>query len=471
MAKEEMMIKVQLLNYPILKAEQSISFGALSCYDPEMPELGKSIKIKERVFDVGHHTTFQHDHYSFFIEGIAVSDITLGLHMCSPFYNSGQRSGRFCSEMFSDPNSLSKIMSYVDCYYALDDHALHSIRDYVEYCLNVYNKNIESAIEVAKKFIKEERPKASEEYVNINAKKIAQEQMRVFIPTIFPTGIYFTVNLSALAALYYNAWSSVLMEVTQEMVNLVLKINPQIAFAFNRLRDINDLDLTLKEEFFAADFWDPSFIQSLWEPKVDVISIGNHSRFVVPAEEDMFPIDSLPFNPKYMDNNCEEIKTRVKISLATMGQDQRHRTIRRGKPVFTGNFYLPPIPFRSDELWAISEEVMRRWIDLFFEKRIPISLARSLAPYGAVVSYEKSASYNAFAHEVFKRLCWCAQEEIYHVAAFTANKIIEKFGADCSLLKIMMPRCAINGICAEGRRYCGRDILKVKEEIYKIRKV
>ncbi len=40
--------------------------------------------------------------------------------------------------------------------------------------------------------------------------------------------------------------------------------------------------------------------------------------------------------------------------------------------------------------------------------------------------------------------------------------IKNKYGADSELLKIFEPPCYRTGICAEGPRYCGRD-LKIRE--------
>ena len=62
----------------------------------------------------------------------------------------------------------------------------------------------------------------------------------------------------------------------------------------------------------------------------------------------MHPVDLLHFSPELMDNNVSEIKTNIEISVATMGQDQRHRTVRRSQPGFSGRFYLPPIPDSID---------------------------------------------------------------------------------------------------------------------------
>ena len=150
----------------------------------------------------------------------------------------------------------------------------------------------------------------------------------------------------------------------------------------------------------------------------------------------------------------EEIATKIKISLAAMGQDQRHRTIRRSAPQFTGDFYLPPI-LRELGLEQEAISYLNEWKKI--GRFAPETLVMILAPYGAMATYEKAGSFNAIAHEQGKRLCWCAQEEIYHLGKLQRLAIEEKFGKKHPLLNIFEPPCYRNGKCTEGDRYCGRD--------------
>jgi len=455
------MIKVSLVSRPSADAEDLIAFGARSCYQGTAPKLGDKVDIKSRLWDVSHHTTFQHGHYTFFIEGIAVGDITLGLHLANVFYNSSQRSGRFCSTMFVSPD-FDEIAGYLN-YYNLNTRELIEVMEYLASGFWIYNQHLAEAEGLARKFIKEERPHASDAYILQNAPKIAQEQLRVFIPVILPTALTYTVNLSALAALYHVAWSPPLMDLTQQMADLVLKQNPDLNFVFSRA-DQDRENLPMSRKTFLPDG------DICLKPTARMISFGNPSIFKAPSAEDMWPIDSLPFNPAFMDNNTEELKTLVEISLATMGQDQRHRTLRRSQPIFTGDFYLPPI-LAALNLKTEAWNLMKQWLKIFRHRSIPLALACSLAPYGAMVLYYKSASYNALAHEFFKRLCWCTQEEIYHASVQVVEQIKSRLGADSPFLAAMRPSCAMTGICAEGKRYCGRDISESARNPFTERKV
>jgi hypothetical protein len=233
------------------------------------------------------------------------------------------------------------------------------------------------------------------------------------------------------------------MVLTQKMVDLVLEIYPEISYMFSR----------------RAKSWSPDLnwgVNVKGKPDFILKGIDDADGVVVPTAEDMYPIDLLHFLPETMQNNVGGIKSEVEISLACMGQDQRHRTIRRGLPVFTGNFYLPPI-LEAMGLRIPAYRLLGQWLSLA-EAGLPSTLLAAIAPYGAMVRYVKSASFNALFHEQNKRECWCAQEEIYHIGRFNRLAVEKERGKDSPILRVMEPYCYQTGKCAEGDRYCGRDI-------------
>ncbi|NIA18372.1 MAG: hypothetical protein GWO79_00635, partial [Actinobacteria bacterium] len=340
-----------------------------------------------------------------------------------------------------------KIQNYIKTYWPnLSNTQNDKIINYIKKGVNIYHENIKKASEISKKFLKEERPFVNDKLLEMNAPKVAQEQMRMFIPVIFPTGFDFTVNLTALVAMYNSAWNPVMRSVTKEMARVAAQKFPELEFMF-------------KGENRRQKEWSPKLDSQKgkikYKPELELLKISGEDKFVEPGHEDMHPIDLLHFLPETMANQVGEIGTEVEISLATMGQDQRHRTIRRSQPKLTGNFYLPPIP-REIGLEEKASELLSEWKDIY--KEVSHSLAIILAPYGAMVSYEKFGSFNAIAHEQGKRLCWCAQEEIYHIGRLLRLKIGEKKGNNSPLLHLFEPACYPKGICGEGARYCGRDI-------------
>ncbi len=438
------MIKVKLISHTNAAPLELASHAALICYQAEAPELGKMINVENRLFKVGHHTTLQHFFLTFQVEDISVGDITFGLHLTSPFYNSDQRSGRYCAKMFVEPD-FEKIENYVGSFWPdLEQSLKNKTLDYIKKGVNLYQENIATATELAAKFIREERPFANDKYIEMSAPKIAQEQVRSFIPVIFPTAFDLTINLTALVAMYEAAWNPVMRDVTGKMAQAAVEKFPELAFVF-------------REDARRQDDWAPKIkegSQILSEPHLKILEISRRENFRAAEEALMAPVDKLHFTPELMDNSFDEIKTEIEISVATMGQDQRHRTIRRGMPEFTGNFYLPPI-LAALGLEEAARGLLEDWKNL--SQKLPDTLAAVIAPYGAMVRYKKAGSLNAVAHEQAKRLCWCAQEEIYHLSRLLRLEI-EKLPEHSPLLSLLEPPCYSTGLCAEGARYCGRDI-------------
>lgn len=440
------MIKVKLLTHTNISPADLASHAALICYQAEAPEIGKQIDIENRLFNVGHHTTLQHFFFTFTIENIAVSDITLGLHLTHPFYNSDQRSGRYSARMFDNPD-FELIENYIkNLWPEVSNENLDKTIDFIKTGLELYQINRDDAIEAATNFIKNERPFASAKSIELNAPKIAQEQMRVFVSTIFPTALDFTVNLSTLAAIYRSAWTPALKRVSTEMVKQVLEKFPELDYMF-------------KPDSHSEDSWSPSIISTEAGIKQKPVAklLSQLGEFLeMPNKKIMHPVDLLHFTPEQMDNSFRCIETEIETSLATMGQDQRHRTIRRSQPIFTGNFYMPPITVDLG-LNHDSLSLMTDWLNL--RELLPATLHAAIAPYGAMVAYRKSGSINAIAHEQAKRLCWCAQEEIYHLSLDLRTEIAKQ-SPDSELLNLLQPPCFIDGVCGEGARYCGRDLTK-----------
>ncbi len=418
-----------------------------TCYQAEMPTFGAhKLNVDSQLFKVGHHTTLEHWEMTFEIEGIAVSDVTFGLHLTHPFYNSDQRSGRYCGTMFANPNMLA-IRKYITSLWPdVGEKALERVLTFILRGIFVYQSNVALATETARKQLKKERPFATEQFLERNAPKVAQEQLRMFISTIFPTGLIHTIDLITLVSLYESAWSPGMRLLTHKMVGAVLDKFPELHFMFDSTRR-------------AISDWAPKRLDTksaIWhKPHLTLERVVNSKLFVVPDEKDIHPVDRLHFMPKYAQNNLGRIDTAVEMSVATMGQDQRHRTISRSEVAFTNGFYLPFVPLHcglANEARILVDE----WLEL--EAVLPRTLWTAIAPYGTVVAYEKSGTFNAVFHEQHKRLCWCAQEEIYNLALMLRRSIERKLGSDSPLLRIFEPPCYSEGYCAEGSRYCGRDI-------------
>jgi len=449
-----MEMKVKLIGWTNKKPLEMTSFAARTCYASEIPKWGKLLDVKDILWKSGHHTTLEHFFVSFLIDGIAVGDVTFGLHLAHPFYNTSQRSGRYSAKMFWQPK-WKEIERYISEYWPrVKKTQKKEILNYIQKGVTLFQENHSQISELAKKFLREERPFIPQKNLEKNTPKIAQEQLRMFIPIIFPTALVYTINLVTLAALQRVAWSPSMRVVVGEMIKLVLKKFPELKFAYQWEEEKNQN-------------WSPRLIagekEILKEPKLKLLKINKLTKIKSPKENEIGPLDLLHFLPEMMENHFIEIATEIEISLATMGQDQRHRTIRRSMPEFTGNFYLPPL-LQEAGLEKKAKEILDHWLS--FKGKIPDTLWMILAPYGAMVRYKKIGSLNAIIHEQSKRLCWRAQEEIYWLSCLLREKLKKK---NQDLVKFLEPPC-LNGKCPEGAGYCGRN-LKLVTNDFRRRKV
>ena len=73
--------------------------------------------------------------------------------------------------------------------------------------LNIYAANKDKVTAMARDAIHRERPKANDKYVESNAPKFAQEQLRMFVSMIAPTALDWTVDLATICAFYRTAWT------------------------------------------------------------------------------------------------------------------------------------------------------------------------------------------------------------------------------------------------------------------------
>ena len=434
-----MSIEVKLIADTSISPEILASHAAKMCYEKEVPEIGKLIDVKSRLFNTGHHTTLQHNYFTFMIDGISVSSVYFGLHLTHQFYNSDQRSGRF-SKMYNNPD-LNYIKNHLLSYFEEKD--VNLALDFIAFGLSVYQNNIDKITKYTKDKIKKERPYSTEKYIELNSLKIAQEQLRMFISMVMPTALDYTINLSSLIALYRTAWNPELRDVVLKMVKEVIKKYPSLSYMFDQNKK-------------STKDWTPerNSIQTgiKYKPNLNITNIFyDDLTFNISSNKEN--VDTLYFSPETMNNSLQFITQKIEVSCATFGQDQRHRTIKRGVPNFSGNFYIPPLLKEA----GLEKEAVE-YMKMFNALQVPNTLLTMIAPYGVMVEYTKISDLNALLHEQEKRTCWCAQEEIYHLSTLLRKKLISKIGSDAKLIKELSPACFKNGICIEGIRFCGRNI-------------
>lgn len=430
-------------------------WAAAKCYNPDMHSQmmnASKIDVVKSLVKTGHHTTLQHaPHYLIFdIENIPTSLVTFGLHMTHPFYNSSQRSGRFCLDIFG--NEEVSYVNYIDSF----------ISKYFGYCKNIdlitqwfisgfrfFRDHLDEATSIARAAIDIERPKYAGNK-DILARKIAQEQLRVFISTVIPTGLIYSINITTLYSMYKVAWNAPLRDLLLNMVN---------ESASNSDLDFRDM-FSCDNRSYVPPFTHEDMCGDIINTDVPVRLINIDEEFKTNlmryAPTDQYNkqvgnnLDTLFFDPKFTPSffNDNSFTAEVEVPISTFGQDQRHRTIRRSNPEITGKFYLPKIVQQIDGARKFAENFMHTFNQLVSVEGSDIMLF--FLPYGATVKYRKECDIRAYIHAVNKRLCWNAEQTIMNMEWNTLEKMFKgntfPVGPPCE-----------HGGCIEGNRFCGRS--------------
>ena len=445
------------------------SHAARMCYTADTPQIGDMIDVKKRLFDTEHHSTLEHNYWTFMIENIPVSSVVFGLHLTAPFYDTDQRSGRF-SKMYDNPD-MADIKNTLETYYPqTSGRYISKACDFIERGLNIYADKKDIVTQLARDAIKHERPKASDKYIESNAPKFAQEQLRMFVSMIAPTALDWTVDLATICAFYRTAWTPFMRDTMDKITTEIKTAHPDISYMFDE--DARNTENWAPEfakqksnigceAFGLTPYISAKYLGVKTRPEFQLLDYEyDNKKFKENKSRDT--VDTLQFSPEYMNNSLMYVRSRIHIDAgATMGQDQRHRSIKRSKPVFTGYFYLPPLLAKAG-LQEDADMFMRTFYKMVRNPDISHSMVAAIAPYGAMVQYDKHADLNALIHEQGKRTCWCAQEAIYHLACDLRSELSGKIGEDAELMKYLTPPCLSMGHCVEGPRCCGRDIIADK---------
>jgi len=351
--------------------------------------------------------------------------------------------------MYDNPN-LTELQEYLVEYFPGED--VPAAMKFVEKGLGLYSDNIARLREIALEKTKIERPYANEKYLATNVPKFAQEQLRVFVPLVAPTALDYSIDLPTLAALYREAWSPEFREIVSQMAARVVERYPELEYMF-------------EEDKLGRENWTPIDIaavpKTMTAPSLAVTNVCyDDDKFVIPAMKDA--VSTLYFTPKYLINTQMHVAAQVEVSLATMGDDQRHRSIKRSAPQLTGAFYVPPLVKEA----GLEEQALEFITDFYnLGEKISLPMMTCIAPYGAMAAYGKKMDLNALLHEQGKRTCWCASAEIHNIGTQLRAQLADMIGEDSKLVQALAPSCYA-GECREAVRYCGRDIRADKAADY-----
>jgi thymidylate synthase ThyX len=168
------------------------------------------------------------------------------------------------------------------------------------------------------------------------------------------------------------------------------------------------------------------------------------------------------------------------LSHTADSQDQRHRLTPASRPTLRA--YLTEEPdFITPELLLLDgaeaahvcyrETMERAWasINRLRAHGVRDELAAYLLPNAVAIRFTESSDLAALWHKLAMRLCYNAQEEIWHASVEEAEQVR---AVNPRIGRYLLPPCGLRDlagqrpICPEGPRFCGVPVWKLDIEDY-----
>lgn len=168
-----------------------------------------------------------------------------------------------------------------------------------------------------------------------------------------------------------------------------------------------------------------------------------------------------------------------KISHTGDSQDQRHRMTpasRTGLVMhYTGepDFITPALIKADPQTKAAFQDIMEQSfvaVNNLLGLGVPFEKAAYLLPNAVSIRFTENGSLLNWHHKYRMRLCFTAQEEIWNASRAEVEQITQYYP---EIGQWLLPPCSVRDfaslkpICAEGSRYCGVPVWKLKRDQYK----
>ncbi len=468
----------------------------------------RKFALAQSLFKAGHHTTLQHAHAQFAMDGISRHFIWSFLHS-HPFYNSEQVSQRYVSvkeENFHVPDGLSA-------------PGQAAFRSCVQRQMEAYRELTEMLKPVvAEQYYARFRGRYDTKRAETDIKKRAQEVGRYALPLATHAYLYHTVSVVTLLR-YYRLCGQFdtpaeQRQVVGAMVAELLRAEPDFesilrepmpleetpeyrAFQQFGLQEVDragakrfttEFDTELGGKYSVLTDWGARNEQSVASGVREVLGL---------ATADLPDVDALrlvldPAQNNLMGENLNLTSVsklsramyhahyvfKKVLSHAGDSQDQRHRMVPASRPVLMRHFTGEP-DFIVPEPVKVNEAVKRRYEDAMAESWTAVNglldagespeFAAYLLPNAVKVRFTESGDLLNLHHKMAMRLCYNAQEEIWRASldeALAVTKVNPEIG------RWLLPPCGLRKhagakpICPEGDRYCGIPVWRIEREEY-----
>jgi len=497
-------LRVRLLSLQSQAYDEMIA-AARTCYsarglvDPEEAAAWDTEKrngLSSSIFAAGHHTTLQHSHATFAIEGVTRQTIWSFLHS-HPFYNSEQISQRYVAvshDALTVPESLDAKQrelfsqtaeAQMNAYRQLCEALTPSVRDLY---LSLFPARGED----------KQTPKAIE--------RRAQEVARYVLPLATHACLHHTV--STLTILRYHrmmtqpdapteqralaeAMAQLLIQAEPEFAQLLQEPIPQDSFAVTDLlakhggvvdrqraqKFVREFDTTLEgktsklvdygvknEALLASAVREVLGISSDEMSDDDAITAAMNPSCNKALSETMNigTMDKLTrtlWHPHY--------SFRKRISHCADSQDQRHRMTPASRPILMAHFTGEPDVItpslidqcaQAKQFFDDANAHCWKTANALLESGADAEAVSMILPNAVAIRFTQSADLLSLRHKMAMRLCFNAQEEICMASHEEAQQIAEvnpRIGQYLDPPCITRHKAGIAPKCPEGSRYCG----------------
>lgn len=458
--------------------------------------------LARSLYQAGHHTTFQHAHFMFVLEGVSRQFVWSFLHS-HPFYNSEQVSQRYVAVA---PDAVSRPALGTDAETVFDDTVARLHGAYLE-LVELLRPAVE--VELLARFPGWRRhPKRLQR----EGGRKAQEVARAVLPLATHTSLYHTVSCLTLFRYHRLCQQAEVpaetMAVVEAMVGAVLEHDPDLAAVMREPLPVEETpEYRMMAEFLAAGPQVGAF-----RAEFDAVLGGRVSRLmdggggnvaaVAAAVRAVFGLPAvqladeeavrLALDPAANTLLGDDLNVTTvsklgrclqhahytfvkKLSHAADSQNQRHRMTPAARPLLTAvvddqpDVVVPRLvrQVEGEALAVFARAVEQAWQGARDLVRMgtPPGEALVLLPNALAIRFVESADLLNLHHKHRMRLCYNAQEEIWQASLDEALQVAER---EPAIGRWLLPPCAVRhraGVkpfCPEGERFCGVPVWRLQ---------
>src|SRR5262245_17190628 len=485
-------------------ATEEVSGEAEPAEEKRRKRVEQRDRIAKSTYQAGHHTTLQHAHFQFALEGVSRQFLWSFLH-AHPYYNSEQVSQRYVevkAGTYAVPALSGEALSV---YEACAERQMADYRDLIELLTPVCERAYFGIFPV--------RRRTAEKWRGQVQKK-AQEIARYALPVATHAYLYHTVSGLTLLRYWrlcdtYDAPREQRL-VVGKMVEALLAHDPLFS---KILEEPLPLEQTPEHAFFVAATGGTGALGALrgrfvaefdaalggrvsrlvdWKARNEE-SVAEGVREVLGVPRSLLSDDAaiaLVLDPAanvVLGQNLN-VTTLSKVTRALVhasytfkkklshtadSQDQRHRMTPASRPCLPAylsdepDYVTPAIVYEDDDVKAAYDASMARtWEAIAHLKSLGVSDEDRayLLPNAVSLRFTESSDLLNLHHKLKMRLCYNAQEEIWRASRDEAMQVAD---VDRRIGRYLQPPCTLRKmagvapICPEGDRYCGVRVWKL----------